>query len=167
MKKELKRKYLPFNYRQDIYLKIQNFKQRDLSVEEYSAKFENLMIKGDLRETKEQSIASYVASMRFNIAIIIYMQPYSTLQDVIKLALKVETLNKYRSSTTTKSVAKEGIVEDSTSRNPNDAKTTHKPQVKVKYISCNKSQVLSQRDVISAKGSSILLLNVLTGKWWP
>ena len=33
MKKELKRKYLPFNYCQDIYLKIQNFKQRDLSVE--------------------------------------------------------------------------------------------------------------------------------------
>ena len=25
MKKELKRNYLPFNYRQDIYLKIQNF----------------------------------------------------------------------------------------------------------------------------------------------
>ena len=34
----------PFNY-QDIYLKVQNFKQRDLSVEEYSAEFENLMIK--------------------------------------------------------------------------------------------------------------------------
>ena len=45
MKKELKRKHLPFNYCQDIYLKIQNFKQRDLSVEEYSAKFVNLIIK--------------------------------------------------------------------------------------------------------------------------
>ena len=73
MKKELKRKYLPFNYRQDIYLKIQNFKQRDLSVEAYSAEFENLMIKGDLREVKEQSITHYLASMRFDIAIIIYM----------------------------------------------------------------------------------------------
>ena len=52
MKKELKRKYLPFNYRQDIYVKIQNFKQRDLSVENYSAEFENLMIKGDLREVE-------------------------------------------------------------------------------------------------------------------
>ena len=53
MKKELKRKYLSFNYRQDIYLKIQNFKQQDLSVEEYSAKFVNLIIKGDLQEVKE------------------------------------------------------------------------------------------------------------------
>ena len=47
MEKELKRKCLFFNYRQDIYLKIQNFKQQDLSVEEYLAKFVNLIIKGD------------------------------------------------------------------------------------------------------------------------
>ena len=97
---------------------------------EYSTEFENLMIKGDLREAEEQSIARYLAGMRFDIARIIYMQPYNTLQDVIKLAFKVETLNKYRSSTTTRSVAKEGFVEDSTSRNLNDAKTTPKPQVK-------------------------------------
>ena len=49
---------------------------------------------------------------------------------MIKLALKVEALNKYKSSTITWSVAKEGFVEDSTSRNPNDAKTTPKAQVK-------------------------------------
>ena len=53
MKKELKRKHLPFNYCQGIYLKIQNFKQQNLSVEEYSAEFENLMIKGDLQEAEE------------------------------------------------------------------------------------------------------------------
>ena len=45
IKKELKRKYLFFNYRQDICLKIENFKQQDLSLEEYSAKFVNLIIK--------------------------------------------------------------------------------------------------------------------------
>ena len=63
MKKELKRKYLPFNYYQDIYLKIQNFKQRDLSVEEYSAKFVNLIIKGDLQEAEEICIADAGASI--------------------------------------------------------------------------------------------------------
>ena len=58
MKKELKRKYLPFKYHQDIYLKTQNFKQQNLSVEEYSAMFKNLMIKGYLQEAKEHSIAT-------------------------------------------------------------------------------------------------------------
>ena len=58
------------------------------------------------------------------------MQPYNTFQDVIKLALKIEALNKYRSSTTIGSVAREGFAKDLTSMDPSDAKTTPKPQVK-------------------------------------
>ena len=41
-------KYLSSDYHQDIYLKIKNFNQQGISVEEYSAKFVNLIIKGDL-----------------------------------------------------------------------------------------------------------------------
>ena len=55
----------PFHYRLDIFLKIQNLKQQNLTVEEYSAEFENLMIKGDLQEAEEQSIARYLAGLRF------------------------------------------------------------------------------------------------------
>ena len=57
------------------------------------------------------------------------MQSYNTLEDVIKLALKVNALYKYRSSTIVRSVVKEGFVVDSTTKNPSDAKTTPKPQV--------------------------------------
>ena len=110
MKKELKRKYLPFIYRQDIYLKIQNFKQQNLIMEEYTAEFENLMNKGDLQEAEEKSIARYLAGMRFEIASVIYLQLYNTLQDVRKLALKVEALNKYGSSITTRSTTKEEFI---------------------------------------------------------
>ena len=74
-------------------------------MEEYSAEFENLMIKGDLREAEEQSIVGYLVGMRFDISRTIYMHPYNTFQDMIKLALKIEVL------TTTRSVA----TEDSTS----------------------------------------------------
>lgn len=69
----------PFDYRQDIYLIIQNFKQSDLSVEEYLAKFEMLMIKGDVQEAQEQSIARYLAGLRLDISRVIYLQPYNTL----------------------------------------------------------------------------------------
>ena len=128
MKKELKRKYLPFHYRQDIFLKIQNLKQQNLTVEEYSAEFENLMFKGDLQEAKEQSIARYLAGLRFKISKTFQLQPYNTLQDVIKLALKVEALNKYGGFTT--NWIKEEFIKNSTSRGPSSAKTTLKPQVK-------------------------------------
>ena len=130
MKKKLKRKHLPFNYRQDIYIKIQNFKQQDLSLEEYSNVFENLIINGDLQELEEQLIARYLVSLRFDIARVIFMQPYNTLEDVIKLALKVEALSKYKSSTIVKSVAKQVFAENLTSKNPSDAKTTPKPPIK-------------------------------------
>ena len=40
----------------------------------------------------------------------VQLQPYNTLQDVMKLALKVKAKNKYENSTTTKSVANEGFV---------------------------------------------------------
>ena len=64
-------KYLPTNYYQEIYLKIQNFRQRDLCVEEYSTKFENWIINGDLQESKEQAIAYYLVGLRFDIARVI------------------------------------------------------------------------------------------------
>ena len=69
-------------------------------MEEYSVEFENLMIKGDLQEADEQSIACYLAGLRFEISKTVQLQPYNTLQDVIKLALKVEALNTYRGFTT-------------------------------------------------------------------
>ena len=67
MKRELKRKYLPHNYRQEIFLKIHDFKQKDLSVEEYTAEFDNLMLKGELVEPEEQTIARYLGGLKYEI----------------------------------------------------------------------------------------------------
>ena len=89
MKKELKRKYLFFNYHKDIYLKIQNFKQQGLSVEEYSAKLVSLIIKGDLQEVEEIYIAHYIAGLRSDSARVIFLKPNYSHQDVMKHALKV------------------------------------------------------------------------------
>uniref|UniRef100_A0A2N9IMF6 Retrotransposon gag domain-containing protein n=1 Tax=Fagus sylvatica TaxID=28930 RepID=A0A2N9IMF6_FAGSY len=59
--KELKRKYLPEHYKQDAFMKFHNFKQRELSVEEYTAEFDHLMIRCDVVEQEEQMIARYLA----------------------------------------------------------------------------------------------------------
>ena len=96
IKKELKRKYLSFNYRKDIYLKIHNFKQQDFSVEEYLAKFVNWIIKGDLQEAEEICIAHYIVGLRNDIARVIFLKPYHSLQDVMKLALKIGVKKKWK-----------------------------------------------------------------------
>ena len=73
MKRELKRKYLPDNYRQEIFLKIHDFKQKDLSVEEYTAEFDNLMLKGELVEPEEQTIARYLGDLKYEIAKVVQL----------------------------------------------------------------------------------------------
>ena len=97
-------------------------------MEEYSANFENLMIKGDLQEVEEQSIARYLSGLRFEISKTLQLHPYNTLQDVIKLALKVEALNKYGGFTINR--VKDEFIKNSTSKSLSSAKTTLKPQVK-------------------------------------
>ena len=68
MIKELKRKDFFENYRQYVFFKIHNFKQKEHSVEEYTSKFDHLMLKGDLIEPEEQTIARYLGGLRYYIA---------------------------------------------------------------------------------------------------
>ncbi|PKI67470.1 hypothetical protein CRG98_012054 [Punica granatum] len=53
MKRELKKKFLCTSYVQDIFCHIYDFKQDELIVEEYTAKFEQLLMKGDLVEPED------------------------------------------------------------------------------------------------------------------
>ncbi|GKC38100.1 gag-pol polyprotein-like protein, partial [Tanacetum coccineum] len=90
MKRELKRRFLPEIYRQDSFLKFHNLKQQDKSAEEYTSEFDHLMIKYDIVEPKEQTIAHYLGGLRSEISNVVQLQPYWTYVDVCKLAVKVE-----------------------------------------------------------------------------
>ncbi|KAL3503374.1 hypothetical protein ACH5RR_037823 [Cinchona calisaya] len=90
MKKALKKKFLPENYRQDVFLKCHSFKQNNLSVVDYTAEFEDLMLRCDIYEPEEQTIARYLGGLRIEICNVVQLQPYWTFHDVCKLALKVE-----------------------------------------------------------------------------
>ena len=94
MKRELKRKYLPNHYKQDAFMKFHNFKQRELSVEEYTAEFDHLMIRCDVVEQEEQMIARYLSGLRVKISDVVQLQPYWNYYDVCKLAMKVEKQQK-------------------------------------------------------------------------
>ena len=45
---------------QDIFLKIHNFRQKEMTVAEYTAEFDHLMLKGELTEPEKQTIARYL-----------------------------------------------------------------------------------------------------------
>jgi len=43
MKREIKKKYMLDHFKQDSFLRFHNFKQKELSVEEYTIDFDHLM----------------------------------------------------------------------------------------------------------------------------
>ena len=94
MKKELRRKFLPDNYKQDVFLKFHNFKQGSLPVEDYMTEFENLMMRCEVVEPEEQTIARFLGGLKEEISDVVNLQPFWTYQDVCKLALKVEKQQK-------------------------------------------------------------------------
>ncbi|XXG79357.1 hypothetical protein AAC387_Pa09g0448 [Persea americana] len=90
MKKELKKKFLPDNYLQDAFLKYHSFQQKEMTVEEYTAEFEHVMMRCEVSERQEQKIARYLGGLRPEIYNIVQLQQYWTYNDVFKLAVKVE-----------------------------------------------------------------------------
>lgn len=63
------------------------------TVKDYNTKFESLIIKGDLGEAGEQTIAMYFFRSQLEIPKVVDLLPYHSLGDIMKLALKVETQN--------------------------------------------------------------------------
>ncbi|EOX92171.1 Gag-pol polyprotein-like protein [Theobroma cacao] len=88
MRRELKRKFLPKHYRQEIFIKFHNLRQKTMTVEEYTMEFEQLHMKCDVQEPEEQTVARYLGGLNVEIADIVQLQPYWNLNDVIRLALK-------------------------------------------------------------------------------
>lgn len=90
MRRELTHKFLPPHYYQDNFIQLQNLRQKSLSVEEYTREFEKLMMKCDIQEKEEQTIARYLGGLNTDIAHPVQLQQYWSLDKVIRLAIRVE-----------------------------------------------------------------------------
>lgn len=94
LKKRMKKRFLPSDYVQDMYLKLQAFKQNSLSVDEYINEFEWLNIMCDLEERTEHKIARFITGLERRIAKKVDLRPHWTFEEVCNMALKVEKYTK-------------------------------------------------------------------------
>jgi len=69
-----------------------------MSVEEYTRKFEKLLIKCDIQEPEEQTIARYLEGLDPRYSNVVKLQAYTTFDEVCVLARKVEQQKKARQS---------------------------------------------------------------------
>jgi cysteinyl-tRNA synthetase len=90
MKREMRIRFVPKHYRRDLFDKLQNLRQGSLSVEEYYKEMEKAMIRANVYEDEEQTIARFMAGLHRNIQCIVEFQPYQCLIDLVHQATKAE-----------------------------------------------------------------------------
>jgi len=90
LKSLMNKRFLPESYKQDIYNWLFSLKQYNMSVGEYMREFEQLLLSGGIHANQEQTVARFLNGLNPLIAKKVELQTYFTLDDVFKLALKVE-----------------------------------------------------------------------------
>ena len=63
MKREMGARFVPRHYHHDLFDKLQNLKQGSLSVDEYYKEMEKAMIRANVYEYEEQSIACFMSGL--------------------------------------------------------------------------------------------------------
>ena len=68
--------------RSRVILEIFQLQKGNLSIAEYTCKFEFLMLKYDIKELEPQTIARYIGGLKESITDVIRLLPYWTFNDV-------------------------------------------------------------------------------------
>ena len=64
---KLKAKFIPADYELELFKKLQNLKQKDMTMKDYTEEFYRLTIRSAHRELSKDKVAQYINGLRFNI----------------------------------------------------------------------------------------------------
>lgn len=105
MKRIMQKRFVPEYYRQELYIRLQSLRQGGMCVEDYVKEFEILMMRCDLQEPQEHTIARFIGGLNKDIADKVELLPFIFLEDVIKLAVKVE--RQFKRGTNIRSISRQ------------------------------------------------------------
>ncbi|XP_040967920.1 uncharacterized protein [Gossypium hirsutum] len=98
MKAVMRRRFIPSYYHRELYQKLQNLTQGTKSVEDYYKEMEIAMIRADVQEDREATMARFLAGLNREIANIVELQHYVEIVDMVHMAIKVEKQIKKKGS---------------------------------------------------------------------
>ncbi|KAL4326010.1 hypothetical protein GQ457_11G026300 [Hibiscus cannabinus] len=90
MKAIMRKRFVPTHYHRELLRKLQNLTQGSMSVEDYFKEMELAMIRANIEEDQETTIARFVSGLNPEIADTVELQYYVDLEEVVHLAIKVE-----------------------------------------------------------------------------
>ncbi|XP_016740300.2 uncharacterized protein [Gossypium hirsutum] len=169
MKVVIRLRFIPSYYHRELYQKLQNLTQGSRSVEYYFKEMEIAMIRADVQEDCEATMARFLAGLNRDIANVVELQHYIEIMDMVHMAIKVErqlkrkgTIRSYPTTSTTRwgqrmsknnppSHAKEPIVPAKTNKPMGDTskgKATDSFANRTRDIKCFKCQCPNRNNIV-------------------
>ena len=81
---------MPNHYYRDLYLKLQGLNQGYKTVDEYHKEMEITMIRANVVEDREATMARFLNGLNRDIANVVELQHYVELEDMVHMVMKVE-----------------------------------------------------------------------------
>uniref|UniRef100_A0A2N9ERQ8 Reverse transcriptase domain-containing protein n=1 Tax=Fagus sylvatica TaxID=28930 RepID=A0A2N9ERQ8_FAGSY len=91
LKALMRRRFVPSHFYRDLYQKLQNLTQGSRSVEDYHKEMEVAMIRANVEEDREATMARFLSGLNRDIANVIELQHYVEIEDMVHMAMKVMT----------------------------------------------------------------------------
>jgi hypothetical protein len=90
LKRQMRARFVPHNYKRSLYEKLVGLKQLSKTVDEYYKEMETIIIHADVRETQEQTMARFNAGLNYSIRRIVNHHPYTTMVELMHQAREAE-----------------------------------------------------------------------------
>ena len=99
MKVLMRRRFVPNHYYRYLYMKLQDLNQGSRSVDEYFKEMEMAMIRANVIEDREATMARFLNWLNRDIANVVELQHYVELEDMVHMVMMLERQIKRRGST--------------------------------------------------------------------
>jgi hypothetical protein len=87
---KMKAKFIPRDYQITLFRRMQNLRQKLMTVKEYIEEFYKINIRAGHRESDDEKVARYMNGLRYDIQDEMSMENIRTVEDAYQMALKVE-----------------------------------------------------------------------------
>jgi hypothetical protein len=144
LKAIMRRRFVPSHFYRDLYRKLQNLTQGSRSVEDYHKEMEVAMIRANVEEDREATMARFLSGLNRDIANIIELQHYVEVEDMVHMAIKVERQLKRKGTARYTSVSNTTWKSKWDKNDPAEAKRKTEPPMGKDEGTSNKPKVESQ-----------------------
>ncbi|PKI70252.1 hypothetical protein CRG98_009329 [Punica granatum] len=90
MKVVMRRRFVPSYYYRDLHLKLQSLRQGTKSVEDYYKEMEIALIRVNIEDDEEATMARFFCGLNREIANVVELRHYVEIEEMVSMAIKVE-----------------------------------------------------------------------------